>query len=312
LLVNRERRCQESDVETAAGWRERNSRWPCPGPGLDGASLLGRVAGAVLLLVLGTSGAGAGPRELRTLEDAAETLRALSSIPLRDLPQSLLQEAQGVAIIPNVLRAGFVVDGRFGRGVVLARQGDGRWGNPVFIVLVGGGLGWQLGVQSTDLVLIFMTRGSVDRLLQGKGKLTLGGDVSVAAGPLGREAAAATDGQLRAEIYSYSRSRGLFAGLSLEGAGLLVDHRANAAFYGRPGGPPGDCQTARGALALADLHTRLNVLSPPAAVVVPAPTGTAPAVVAPPVGVPAPPPSPPPVVVPAPPPAGLGPGATPP
>jgi lipid-binding SYLF domain-containing protein len=145
-----------------------------------------------------------------------------------------------VAILPDVVKAGFVVGGRYGRGVILLRQPDGSWSNPVFITLAGGGIGWQVGVQSTDLVLVFKTSNSLDRILKGKGKLTLGADVAVAAGPVGRQAEAATDAMLRAEIYSYSRSRGLFAGVSVEGAGLLVDCEANEAFYGLRGGRPDD------------------------------------------------------------------------
>ena len=153
-----------------------------------------------------------------------------------------MQDAAGVAVIPHVVKAGFVFDGRFGRGVVLARQPDGTWSNPIFLTLAGGGVGWQVGVESTDVILVFKTRESLDRLMRGKDKITLGSDVAVAAGPVGRQAEAATDAQLKAEIFSYSRSRGLFLGASLEGAALLVDHRADEDFYGardvRPGETP--------------------------------------------------------------------------
>src|SRR5262249_49915713 len=158
-------------------------------------------------------------------------VQALAAVPLKCIPPTLLQDAKGVAIIPHVLKASLLVGGRFGRGVVLVRQPDGTWSNPVFVTLAGGGIGWQLGIQSTDRVWVFKTSHSRDRILRGKGQLTLGGDVAVAAGPVGRQAEAATDGQLMAEIYSYSRSRGLFAGLSLEGAGMLADAEANEAFY---------------------------------------------------------------------------------
>jgi len=173
----------------------------------------------------------AGAREVDTIEAAVVVLEELAAIPLRGIPPALLQDAQGVAIIPSVIKAGFVVGGRHGRGVVLARQADGSWGNPLFVTMSGGSIGWQVGVQSTDVVLIFKTRKSLTRLLEGKGKLTLGADAAVAAGPLGRQAEASTDGKLQAEIYSYSRSRGLFAGVSLEGAAILVDHRGNEQLY---------------------------------------------------------------------------------
>jgi lipid-binding SYLF domain-containing protein len=187
---------------------------------------------SLLLLILSANVAPAQSHELKTVEAASDTLQALGEIPARCIPYTLMREARGVAIIPGVVKAGFLIDGRFGRGVVAARQPDGCWSSPVFITLTGGGIGLQAGVQSTDVVLVFRTAHSMDRFLHGKGKLTLGGDLSIAAGPVGREAEAGTDVRLRAEIISYSRSRGLFAGASLEGAALLVDHRANDAFYG--------------------------------------------------------------------------------
>jgi lipid-binding SYLF domain-containing protein len=189
----------------------------------------------LVLSVLLAAPARAGHHEQATLESAAEVLRTLPADPLTCIPPKLLHDAHAVAIIPNVVKAGFLVDGRFGHGVLLVRRPDGSWGEPVFIVLAGGGFGLQAGVQSTDVVLLFRTAKSVERVLRGKGKLTLGGDVAVAAGPVGREAEAATDLLLRAEIFSYSRSRGLFAGVSLQGAALHANNDANQAFYG-PGG----------------------------------------------------------------------------
>jgi lipid-binding SYLF domain-containing protein len=240
---------------------------------LSGASLV--------LLAFTATTLRAGPGELRTVEAATDTVHALSELPLRGIPQGLLREARGVAIIPGVVKAGFVVGGRFGRGVVLARQPDGCWGPPVFLTLAGGGVGLQAGVSSTDVVLVFQTAHSVDRLLRGQDKLTLGGDVAVAAGPVGRSAAAATDAQLRAEIYSYSRSRGLFAGVSLEGAALLIDAPANEAFARG--------MSPREVAAVEGLKAELTRLSlppgPPAVIVVPNP---------PPVPLPPPPPPPPP------------------
>lgn len=169
-----------------------------------------------------------------TLRSASETLDAFQAVPLKCIPPALFAEAQGVAIIPNVVKVGFVVGGRHGKGVVLGRNPDGSWGPPVFITLTGGSLGWQAGVESTDIILVFKTHKGVERLLQGKGKLTLGAEAGVAAGPLGRQAGAATDAQLRAEIYSYARSRGLFLGLALDGAVVLNDGDANHAFGRQP------------------------------------------------------------------------------
>jgi lipid-binding SYLF domain-containing protein len=168
----------------------------------------------------------AGGRETTTVEAAGEVVDALATIPLKGIPPALFKDAQGVAIFPGVLKAGFLVGGRFGRGILLVREKDDSWGPPTFLKIRGGSVGFQVGAQSTDLILLFKTKESVERILKGKGKLTLGADLAVAAGPVGRQAEAATDAQLRAEIYSYSRSRGLFAGLALEGAGLLADPAA--------------------------------------------------------------------------------------
>jgi len=207
-------------------------------------------------------------REAAAVGMATEVLESLSGIPT-GIPPALLREAQGVAIIPNVIKAGFVFGGRFGRGVILVRCPDGSWTAPVFVTLAGGSFGWQLGVQSTDLVLVFKTKNGLNRILEGKGKLTLGADVSVAAGPVGRQAEAATDAQLRAEILSYSRTRGLFAGVSLEGAAILIDNEWNASFYGIPGVRVADIMGGKVAEpAVADkLRGVLGRLSAPAPVV---------------------------------------------
>jgi lipid-binding SYLF domain-containing protein len=133
-------------------------------------------------------------------------------------------------VIPRVVKAGLVVGGRRGHGLIAVRAPDGTWSNPSFITLTGGSVGLQAGVQSTDVVLVFRTRRGVDSIVHGK--FTLGADAAVAAGPVGRDAAALTDAQLKAEIYSYSRSRGLFAGIALDGAVLGIDHDANQAVFG--------------------------------------------------------------------------------
>jgi lipid-binding SYLF domain-containing protein len=201
----------------------------------------------LLVLVLAADPLGANPtategptRLWATVDAATEVLQTYAALPLTCLCPGLLHEAKGVAVIPKSVKLGLLLGGRFGRGVILVRQPDGCWGNPIFITLAGGGIGWQAGVQSTDIVLVFKTSNSLDRILDGKGKLTLGADAAAAVGPVGRQAEASTDGQLRAEIYSYSRSRGLFAGVSLEGAGLLIDFDANEAFYGVGGVRPAD------------------------------------------------------------------------
>lgn len=192
-----------------------------------------RIAFATLLLgavLRAESVAAADPNE--TISQSEQVLAELIAIPGKQIPAKLLSEAQGVAIIPRVLKIGFVAGGRRGYGVVLVRDAEGGWSLPRFVRLTGGSVGWQAGVQGTDVVLVFRTRRSVENLL--KGKFTIGVDAAAAAGPVGRNAAAATDASLQAEILSYSRSRGLFLGASIDGSAIELDEGANAAFYGSP------------------------------------------------------------------------------
>jgi len=151
------------------------------------------------------------------------------------IPASLMRNAYAIAVIPDVLKVGLVFGGRRGEGLISVKTPDDTWSNPSFITLTGGSVGFQIGVQSTDVILVFRTQRGVDSIVHGK--FTLGADASVAAGPVGRDAHAATDAQLKAEIYSYSRSRGLFAGVSLSGAVLGIDHDANHAVYGQGATP---------------------------------------------------------------------------
>ncbi len=172
-------------------------------------------------------------REDAIVQSSTAVLNETMSAPLKGIPTAMLADAQGVAIIPSVIKGGFIVGARHGKGVLLVRDENQSWHAPVFITLTGGNVGWQVGVQSTDVILVFKTHRSVQGLLSGK--FTLGGDAAVAVGPVGRKAAAATDGRLKAEIYSYSRSRGLFVGVSIDGSVLNVDDIANATFYQSPG-----------------------------------------------------------------------------
>jgi lipid-binding SYLF domain-containing protein len=167
-----------------------------------------------------------------TVEDAIDLLDELCDAPEKRIPPALLRDAAAVVIAPDVLKGGFIVAGRHGHGVMLIRQ-KGGWSDPIFVKLTGGSVGWQVGVQATDLFLVIRNKKSLDRILRGAGKLTLGGDASVSAGPIGRDVSVATDAQLRAAILAYSRSRGLFAGVSVEGDSLQVDHLANDRFYGQ-------------------------------------------------------------------------------
>ena len=163
----------------------------------------------------------------QTVRESDEVLAEIVTIPGRQVPAQLLAQAQGVAVIPNVIKIGFIGGVRRGHGVVLVRDAEGEWGLPQFVVLTGGSVGWQAGLQATDVVLVFLTKKSIEGLMTGK--FTLGADAAVSAGPVGRNAAAATDGQLKAEILSYSRSRGLFAGVALDGSVIQIDQRRTSA-----------------------------------------------------------------------------------
>ena len=187
----------------------------------------------VLVAILAAAPSMAAGGETARVATAADVMNQIMQIPEKAIPPALLANAQGIAIVPGVIKVGFVVGGQYGRGVLVVREKDGSWSRPVFITLTSGSVGWQIGAESTDFVLVFKTRKSVEGALNGK--FTLGADAAVAAGPVGRRAEAATDVKLEAEIYSYSRNRGLFAGLSLEGSALQIDDAADAAFYGRAG-----------------------------------------------------------------------------
>jgi lipid-binding SYLF domain-containing protein len=248
-----------------------------------------------VLLALPGNPLRAGNRDAAVIEDATEVLDSLATVPLVGVPPALLRDARGLAVIPGVIKAGFVIGGRHGRGVLLTRGPDGCWGRPEFLSLTGGSIGWQVGVQSTDVVLVFKTRRSLEHMR--KGKLTLGADVAVAAGPVGRQAEAGTDVRLEAEIYSYSRTRGLFAGLSLEGGALILEPGTTAAYYRQePAGylDPRTNQLVPVTPPSVKLQARLTQLTTgPAPVAVPVPV-----IPAPPQAPAVPPPAPPPLLLP--------------
>lgn len=182
-----------------------------------------------LALLVGSSVGVAQLREDAAVRASSIVLDEIMAIPVKSIPQSLLADAEAIAIVPNVVKGSFVVGVRHGKGVVLVRDESGGWMAPQFVSLTGGSVGFQIGVQATDVILVFKSKKSVEGLL--KGKFTIGADAAAAAGPVGRQAAAATDGRLQAEIYSYSRSRGLFAGVSLDGSVLDIDRNANTLYY---------------------------------------------------------------------------------
>jgi lipid-binding SYLF domain-containing protein len=211
-----------------------------------------------LLLLLLTGTGSAGEREDQRAADAARVLDEIMRAPDQAIPSRMLDDAQAIAVIPNVVKASFILGGRSGKGLISVRSADGTWSNPSFVKLTGGSIGFQAGVQSTDVVLVFRSRGGVDSIVNGK--FTLGADAAVAAGPVGRTAQASTDGQLKAEIYSYSRARGLFAGVALDGAVIAIDHRANQSIYGRNTTPRAifEGRTGRPSSPVVDLRDRLE------------------------------------------------------
>lgn len=194
------------------------------------------LAALVFLALAFTSASEAATREEKRVADAADVLDQFLRIPEKSIPPSMLSRAYAVAVVPSVVKAAFGLGARRGKGVLVVRQDDNSWSNPAFVTLTGGSFGWQIGAQSTDIILVFKTRKGVDGIANGK--LTLGADASIAAGPVGRHTAVATDLALKAEVVSYSRSRGLFAGIALEGAGVTMDRKANAAFYSSAGMTP--------------------------------------------------------------------------
>lgn len=147
------------------------------------------------------------------------------------IPSELLKVTEGIIVVPKLINGGFVLAAKRGKGIAMVKLPDGTWSNPVFVTLTGGSVGLQAGVQSIDLVLIFKKRETLEKI--GRGSFTLGGDISATAGPVGRNSTASTDYKMEAEVYSYSRSKGLFAGISLSGSAIDVDQKANEAFYSK-------------------------------------------------------------------------------
>jgi len=193
---------------------------------------MGRLLFSAILLCAGLlhTVAWAGPSEDQRARNAVRVLNEIQRIPEQSIPTWLLDEGKAIIIIPDTVKAGLIFGGRHGRGLMSVKTNDGTWSNPVFIKFTGGSVGFQAGIQFSDVVLVFRNDRTLDNIVNGK--FTLGADASVAAGPVGRNAAAATDGQFNAEIWSWSRARGLFAGIALDGAALHIDDTANIQSYG--------------------------------------------------------------------------------
>lgn len=180
-------------------------------------------------LLLNASGTYAMSEFEGRIWNAREVLEEYSEMPEKTIPASLLANAKAIAIFPGMVKAGFIFAGQFGNGVILRREGD-TWSAPAFFRMSGGSVGFQIGGQSSDSILIITSERGIQGLLENK--FTLGADASVAAGPTGRDAEAKTDWQIKSSIYSYSRNRGLFAGISLDGMVINQDKKANASYYG--------------------------------------------------------------------------------
>ena len=185
---------------------------------------------AGIVLAVTAAGAQAQAREEGRLLMASQVLEELRATRDQSIPDRLLERAYGIAVFPDMTKVAFFAGGRRGHGVLVLRDKDGRFTSPVFVTMTGGSFGWQWGVQLTDIVLVFTTRKGIEGLTGGK--VTLGADASVAAGPVGRSASASTDVKLNAQILSYSRSKGAFAGLELKGVVIKPDNEDNLQVYG--------------------------------------------------------------------------------
>jgi lipid-binding SYLF domain-containing protein len=193
---------------------------------------------ASLTLTIAVTTAHAQAREEGRLLYAGQILTDIRTERDKGVPDRLLERAYGIAVFPDLTKVAFFAGGRRGHGVLVVRDKEGRFTNPVFVTMTGGSFGWQWGVALSDIVLVFTTPKGIEGI--NGGKVTLGADASVAAGPVGRQASAATDASFKAEVYSYSRSKGVFAGLALDGTVISIDDGANAAFYKKPGVTAGD------------------------------------------------------------------------
>lgn len=204
----------------------------------------------------------AGPTEDARAQNAVRVLNEIQAIPESGIPDKLLDEARAIVVIPDTIKAGLIIGGRRGHGLMSVKTPEGTWSSPSFVKITGGSIGFQAGVQSSDVVLVFRNERSLESIVNGK--FTLGADAGVAAGPVGRNAAALTDGQLKAEIWSWSRARGLFAGVALDGAVLQIDDDANIAVYGRNTTPRAILENRPGqapSSAVVDFRDRLEEAS---------------------------------------------------
>jgi lipid-binding SYLF domain-containing protein len=187
---------------------------------------------SLLTLAIASPAAQADSRTDQRLEESRAVFESFTFLTEQSIPTWLLERSYGVIVFPRVIKGALILGGRGGRGVMAVRNADGSWSSPVFVTLGGANIGFQWGVQSTELVLVLMSQRSVEGIAGGK--VTLGADASVAAGPVGRAAGAATDATFKAQVLSYARNEGIFIGVSLDGSIISVDDGWNALAYGVP------------------------------------------------------------------------------
>lgn len=196
--------------------------------------LIRRAVGVALMLstlLAAPHAQSTSSEEAERVADATAVFGEIMAADDKSIPASILEKAQGIAVFPSTLHGAFIVGGMRGRGVLSVRGTDGQWSAPAFLTLTGGSLGFQIGGQATDLILVVSNRRGVENLVRNQFKL--GANASVAAGPVGRDTQAATDLEMRAQILSYSRARGVFAGVSVNGTTVRTDRDANQRFYGK-------------------------------------------------------------------------------
>lgn len=216
------------------------------------------VPAMLTIVALLVSATPAADKEKERVQSATEVLRQFSGIKER-IPKELVKQTEGIIIVPKMINAGLAVGVKRGKGVAMVKLDNGQWSDPVFVTLTGGSFGFQIGVQAVDLVLVFRHKGVLTKVENGD--FTIGGDISAAAGPVGRSSTASTDYKLEAEVYSYSRSKGLFAGLTVNGTNLSIDKSANAAFYGGSANSQDIFMSAKSTSgAVAQLKTALRAL----------------------------------------------------
>jgi len=187
-------------------------------------------AAMVVALTAATAlGADLSTKETDRIREAATVLQEIHTVPDKDIPAELWERAECVIVVPSLKKAAFIVGGEYGKGLMSCKH-DGQWGAPIFMQVGKGSWGLQIGAQSIDLVLLVMNKSGMEKML--RNKVTLGAEASVAAGPVGRDARAGTDAQMKAEILSYSRTQGLFAGVNLSGGVVKPDEDDNRSLYG--------------------------------------------------------------------------------